>query len=241
MIWFTCKKCAKVHGRPENSIGSMIFCDCGQGLTVPWESTAPEPAQTPVIVSGGGSAAAAERTEPLTFGEPARPTPPEPLPPPRVGRGRARYQFDPNFCFNHDTRAKQKICEDCGLPFCDSCIVTFRGQTLCGPCKNYEAKLLQRPPTTSGFATLSFLIALALGPLAFCLFPAVSKPGVSWVMLFAILPQALAFAAGLYALHKSRKDPRIGGQTLAITGMLTASFITVLTIALTVAAGHMGV
>jgi hypothetical protein len=236
VIWFTCKKCSKVHGRPENSIGSMIFCDCGQGLTVPWESTVPEPAQAPVVMTGG----AAERTEPLTFGEPSRPTPLEPLPPPRTARGRARFSHDPNFCFNHDTRAKQKTCEECGLPFCDSCVVTFRGQTLCGPCKNYAAKLLQRPPQTSGFATLSFLSALALGPLAFCLFPAVTRPGVSWVLLLAVIPQALAFAAGFLALHKSKKDPRVGGQTLAITGMLTASFTTVLTIALTVAAGHLG-
>src|SRR5437588_8008736 len=48
MIWFTCKKCGKTHGRAENSAGSMIFCDCGHGSLVPWESTAPEPAAAPV-------------------------------------------------------------------------------------------------------------------------------------------------------------------------------------------------
>src|SRR5262249_16114600 len=43
MIWFSCKQCGKVHGRAENSAGTLVFCDCGQGNTVPWESTAAEP------------------------------------------------------------------------------------------------------------------------------------------------------------------------------------------------------
>ena len=25
MIWFACPKCHKVHGRPENAIGAMVF------------------------------------------------------------------------------------------------------------------------------------------------------------------------------------------------------------------------
>ena len=43
MIWFACKQCGKVHSRPESAAGAMVFCDCGQGCIVPWESTAPEP------------------------------------------------------------------------------------------------------------------------------------------------------------------------------------------------------
>src|SRR4051794_30074890 len=130
MIWFACPKCAKVHGRPENAIGAMIFCDCGNGLTVPWESTAPEPAHPPALAAPGGA-----RVEPLNFGEPARPSSPAPetTPLPRPRRG-ARYQIDPNQCFNHESRKKQKNCEECGLPFCDNCVVTFRGQVMCGPC-----------------------------------------------------------------------------------------------------------
>ena len=45
MIWFTCKQCGKTHGRPENSVGSLVFCECGAGNTVPWESTVAEPEQ----------------------------------------------------------------------------------------------------------------------------------------------------------------------------------------------------
>ena len=44
MIWFTCKKCGKTHNRPDTAAGTMIFCACGNGNTVPWESTASEPA-----------------------------------------------------------------------------------------------------------------------------------------------------------------------------------------------------
>src|SRR5438045_2911704 len=50
MIWFHCKKCGKTHSRPDNSAGTLIFCDCGSGNTVPWESTAAEPANPPPAV-----------------------------------------------------------------------------------------------------------------------------------------------------------------------------------------------
>ena len=43
MIWFSCNKCGKALGRPESSAGAFIFCDCGQGLTVPWDSTIAPP------------------------------------------------------------------------------------------------------------------------------------------------------------------------------------------------------
>jgi hypothetical protein len=63
MIWFTCKKCGKKHGRADNLSGTMVFCDCGQGNTVPWQSTTSAPEAPP---------------EP-----PRRPAPPPPPPPPR--------------------------------------------------------------------------------------------------------------------------------------------------------------
>lgn len=47
MIWFLCKKCGKKHSRPESEGGTMIFCACGNGVRVPFSSTAaPEPAST---------------------------------------------------------------------------------------------------------------------------------------------------------------------------------------------------
>ncbi|MGF1580359.1 MAG: hypothetical protein ACFCD0_13435 [Gemmataceae bacterium] len=43
MIWFHCSQCERQHSRPSTSAGSLIFCDCGNSITVPWESTIPEP------------------------------------------------------------------------------------------------------------------------------------------------------------------------------------------------------
>jgi hypothetical protein len=236
MIWFACSKCQKVHGRPDNAGGAMIFCDCGHGLTVPWESTAAEPPHTPAVVLPQ-----AGRGEPLSFGgPPARQQPPEPLPPVRGVRRRARYEHDPNVCLNHETRPKQKACAECGLSFCDDCVVTFRGQALCGPCKNYETRLLQRPPKVSGLALSSVLLALAAGPLMICLLSAGAARGFALLTLFALAPQVMAFLAGLFALRRAQADPRIGGQTLAITGILTASFTAVLTVMLALYAPRMG-
>ncbi len=236
MIWFACSKCKKVHGRPDNAGGAMVFCECGQGMTVPWESTAAEPPHTPAVVVPQSG-----RDAPLSFGgSPSRPLPPEPLPPVRAGRRRARYEHDPNVCLNHETRTKQKVCADCGMSFCDDCVVSFRGQTLCGPCKNYEAKLLQQPPQTSGLALASLLLALAAGPLMFCLLSVGASRGFALLTLFALAPQVMAFLAGLFALRRAQSDPRVGGQTLAITGILTASFTAVLTVTLALYAPRLG-
>lgn len=228
MIWFSCPKCQKVHGRPDNACGAMIFCTCGHGLTVPWESTAPEPMHPP-------AAAAPEtaRVEPLSFGASVPPPERELTPAPRLGRRGARFHYDPNFCFNHDSRPKQKICDDCGLSFCDDCAVGFRGQTLCGPCKNYEAKLLQRPTRTSPYSLTSLLVALAGGPMMFCLLSMSASRGYYVFTLLALAPQVLAFVAGVLGLRAAHGNPRIGGQGIAITGMATACFTAVLTVALT--------
>ncbi|MCI0684171.1 MAG: hypothetical protein L0Y71_18840 [Gemmataceae bacterium] len=241
MIWFACPKCRKVHGRPDNAGGAMIFCDCGQGLTVPWESTAAEPSAAPAVVVPPAGRESAGRGEPLSFGgAPEKPMPVEPLPPVRASRRRARYEHDPNVCLNHETRPKQKVCVECGMSFCDDCVVTFRGQALCGPCKNYEARLLQQPPRTSGLALASVLMALAAGPLMFCLLSVGASRGFVLLTLFALAPQVMAFLAGLFALRRAQADPRVGGQPLAITGIVTASFTAVLTMVLTLYAPRVG-
>ncbi len=234
MIWFACGKCGKVLGRPDNAVGAMVFCDCGHGLTVPWESTAPEPSHVPAVVLPKVA-----RAEPLSFDGISQPVTADPQPPPRSRRRRARFEVDPNVCLNHEARAKQKICADCGLSFCDDCVVAFRGQTLCGPCKNYETKLLQRPPKASALALASAAVAFAAGLLVLCM--PWNKPMVlSVIALIALAVQALAFLAGLFAWKKTQSDPRFGGQGLAITGMAAASFLAVLTIVLTVYAQKLG-
>ena len=228
MIWFACPKCKQAHGRPENSSGSMVFCPCGQGLTVPWESTIAEPANVPVVV-----VPPAGRAQPLSFGGPSKPEPIAPLPPARAARRRGRVEPDPKVCLNHESRPKQKTCADCGLSFCDDCVVTFRGQDLCGPCKNYEAKLLQRPPKVS-FLALTSVLAAFLAVVLVVGAPSGRGTVFTVLMVIALAVQTLSFLMGLFALRLLQADRRIGGRGLAITGMATASFTALLTIAITV-------
>src|SRR5713101_440815 len=116
MIWFSCKQCGKVQGRPEGSVGTMVFCDCGQGNLVPWESTIPEPESPPP-----GSVPAAPMLEPVSFPKEDTSALPEARPiRSRKGRfGRpAPRRFDPNYCLNHETVASKSMCVDCGEGFC---------------------------------------------------------------------------------------------------------------------------
>src|SRR5262245_49304986 len=128
MIWFACKQCGKRHSRAESSIGTLIFCDCGQSNTVPWESTVeappvvemPEPDLPPSLPPP-------PRLNPVPVGEervpPRRREPdrePERLPT-RPGRRAAPRRRDPRFCLNHEDTPMQKTCADCGDAFCGDC------------------------------------------------------------------------------------------------------------------------
>src|SRR5262245_31212606 len=137
MIWFACKQCGKVHGRPENSVGTMVFCTCGEGTRVPWESTAAEPAQPAAAEPVPLADVASPKREPWPFDPAAVPgtrTPvardrdPEPW---TRGRAHSRSEprrYDPSFCLNHATVRVQKACADCREGFCEECLVTFQGE-----------------------------------------------------------------------------------------------------------------
>src|SRR5262245_18483999 len=121
VIWFSCK-CGKTHGRPETAIGATIFCECGQGVLVPWESTASEPAPVPDMLEP----LKLETAEAAAL--PAVPLRAEPVPKPPRGRRRPRLgPRDPQFCFNHEETARQATCGDCGESFCSGCLVSFAG------------------------------------------------------------------------------------------------------------------
>lgn len=227
MIWFTCKNCDKTHGRPESSIGATIFCDCGAGLVVPWESTAPEP---PAAAAAPADQPAALKLEPVTFdaAPPARPEPP-----PLRGRKKGRLsRRDPQMCFNHESVTRQGSCADCCESFCADCLVDFAGASLCGPCKNYRVKHLQQAIPASSLSILSMLIAMLTGPFTIALLPT-GRPGFPWWSLIAMLPQGLALALALLALREVRRDPKTGGQSLALTGLVSAGVTAVVIILLT--------
>ena len=173
MIWFTCQSCGKKHGRAESSSGSLVFCECGQGNTVPWESSA-----EPEITVQADLLPPAPELAPVKFTmepSPTRPSPParpaaldddrpRRLPPPRT-RPRQR---DPRFCLHHPGVASQRSVRDCKNGFCQDCLVQIEGEPLCGPCKNQRASVLHRPSPTSQLAMGSLLLALFTSPLAFC-------------------------------------------------------------------------
>lgn len=241
MIWFSCPKCGKTHGRPENSIGTMVFCECGQGNRVPWESTAPEPPpQAPGLPSSAlpmpmlpsPGLPRSPTLAPLSFdGPPSQTSSPSSRGEEAPVRRRRGERRDPNFCFNHTSVPQSHACEDCGESFCSSCIVTMEGATLCGPCKNFRVRSLEAPPQSSTFARSSVVLALVAGGISgFCLLPWGGSTTISIFSMLALLPQLIALGVGIRALYLSEQPNRVGGQAVAITGVTTAAVVVVLTL-----------
>jgi hypothetical protein len=228
MIWFSCKQCGKVHGRPGNSAGTLVFCDCGQGNTVPWESTATEP-EAPVPAAMPAMPAV-PKLEPISFdpgtAPPPLPAPRAPMPRPR--RRPPRYRPDPNLCLNHEGVPSQKTCAACEESFCGDCIVTFQGNNYCGACKNYQLRVLQRPPRTSGLALGSLILALLTGPWVLGLV----GTGNVILCLLALIACGMALILGIASLRVIEKT-RIGGRSLAITGILAAGSAALMGVVLT--------
>jgi hypothetical protein len=215
MIWFVCKQCGKPMKQAENAAGSLVFCVCGQANRVPWEST---------LVS---------EAEPAEDAEPSRR---------RRSRKLEVAPRDPAYCFNHQDVASEQACADCKEHFCAACVVTLRGQTLCGPCKNYRLATLERPRSISGLAIGSFAVALAGGPFGCCLSTMSlgneNGPRALTVVfaLAAMLLPAMAVVLGFLALRDIERKPRVGGFALAIMGAVTgiAGVVASVTLALVV-------
>jgi hypothetical protein len=262
MIWFKCKKCQKTQGRPDSAAGTMIFCDCGHGNTIPWESTTAEPAAPIPVVS----VPKGPLLEPLQFDPSSVPTvgghtapPAAPLPPinqssdypvhepPPVEedrpyrRGRTEKR-DPDYCFNHQRRPRVGACAECEENFCADCLVKFQGALLCGPCKNFRARREELPPAASSMATASLMISLIAGPLMMCLL--IAKPGdpsMRVLCYLSLLPQMLAIGLGAWALYEAEKERKGGGQWVAISGIATAGLTCVLMLLLQIFANQMAV
>ena len=196
-----------------------MFCDCGTGSRVPWESsaTAPTPPELP-------------EEEPIRF-EPTKGEKPLPISPNisvQKLRRRPHAPIDADYCFNHTSSRKESACDGCGLSFCRRCLAKFEGKSLCAACKNYRTRLLQRKPRTPGFATASFVTALFAGPALFCMVPYMMGTQSRWLTLLFLLPQAFALAAGIHALIAIRRDPNRSGGHLAVAGVGMASLVCVL-------------
>src|SRR5262245_59028721 len=81
-------------------------------------------------------------------------------------------------CLNHDAIPPEHVCSACGEAFCSACVVSFQGQVLCGPCKNFRIQRRDRRPRLSRWAIASLIVALVSMPVAF---------GLSYLELFAYL------------------------------------------------------
>jgi hypothetical protein len=216
MLWFACKKCGKVIGRPDSSAGALVFCDCGHGSRVPWESTAAAPKVEPQ--------APAQALDPIRF-DPVR----EPAPAPSKERRPRNAPIDANSCFNHTSIDKAGVCTACGLSFCARCLTTFQNQALCTACKNYQTRILQRRPESSKLALVSFLLALAAGPIMITLVAMTRSRSSTNFLLLALLPPLFALTAGVMAMRWINRDSRRAGQHLAVSGISLAAVVGVMT------------
>jgi hypothetical protein len=210
MIWFACQQCGKRHQQPEDAAGSLVFCECGQANRVPWESTVSAPEKP-----GAGEGSSRPRRRKWSDAEederePARRRRPEA--PPR----------DPGVCLNHPGAASAHTCPDCGEAFCPRCLVEFQGLRLCGPCKNFRARRLQRPPRVAGLTVGALVSGLASAPLIFCItFAAIGsqQPGVILGCgVVGLLIGSAALVLGLLGLRAVEGKAATGGRGLAMTG-----------------------
>ncbi len=237
MIWFQCKNCGKRHSRPEASIGTMVFCDCGTGTTVPWESTVEPPPVSEAPPPAPAAAPLPVRLEPVPVGEervPPRERPPDRADRPSRPRRLGPRRRDPRFCLNHEEVPSTKTCADCGDAFCANCLLEFRSVTLCGPCKNFRARMMQKPPKLSGKALASVLIGMLCWPLAFCLLPLGANSDAPALTLLALVPQLAALVLGAWALRDTEVNARVSGRSLAITGVLAGGVACILALFLAI-------
>lgn len=221
MIWFACKKCGKTHGRPENLAGTLVFCECSFGNRVPWASTVaePEPDANPIPI-------------PMPPAPPSRPSPSpererdEPRPLDRPLRRREPRRTNSRYCLNHEDAASEHTCADCKASFCAGCVVTLQDKTLCGPCKNFRVRGLNRPARVSALAIVSLVVGLVGGPVTFCLnayniYSQQTQSSIAVAIALCIVgllvPLGSLVLAWL-ALREMDAKPSTGGRSLALTG-----------------------
>jgi hypothetical protein len=207
MIAFACKQCGKRFERPDHLAGTLVFCGCGTGTHVPWESTLPaEPGAVPT----------ADGPKPrwVETGAVPEPQPPRVLP------------RNPDNCFNHPDTPKIQACAGCKEPFCAACLVGFQGELVCGPCKNFRLRKLQEPPRLSVLALLATLFSVGAGAVwPFVVLAAAGleakAPAIIALGAFGLIPQLVALLMAAWAMRAVETDGRVSGRSWAITGLVS--------------------
>ena len=217
MIWFACKKCGKTHGRAESLSGTLVFCECSFGNRVPWSSTVAEPAPSanpePIPLP-------AARPRP----QPAREDDSRPYD--RPLRRREPRRANDRYCLNHEDAPSEFTCHDCKAAFCAGCVVTLQGQTVCGPCKNFRVRGMNRPPKMSSLSIVTLVVGLVGGPVTFCLnnfnvSAQQTSPSVAVAVALSVVGLILpagSLALAWLALREMDAKPNTGGRSLALTG-----------------------
>jgi hypothetical protein len=213
MITFTCKQCDKTFQRPDDAAGTLVFCECGAGNRVPWQASSNGFDQIPE--------AQEDPAEPL----PLRPlqrdrSEPRPRPverPPRVA------DRDPHCCLNHHELASEQECAACGETFCPACLVSLTGESLCGPCKNFRLQSQTQSASLSGLAILGLFAGVLSGPATLLIVLIIS--GITHVPALGYIGAAVPLGAAflnLRALRDTETKPRVGGRSIAITGLVSS-------------------
>lgn len=210
MIAFACRHCGARHERPDDAAGTLVFCQCGHGNRVPWESMMP-PGEAPPRQ---------EDVPPVLEAIPVEERDDDLRPPRRRPSWGDVPAHDPAYCFNHQDVPTQHTCPACGLSFCEACVVRLQGQLLCGPCKNFRVRQGQRPPRTSVLAIASLVVALVGGPFSFCLMSASAETHEPIVGFIGLLGPLVAVGLGAGALWGIERNPQVAGRSLALTGIV---------------------
>jgi hypothetical protein len=254
MIWFACKQCGKKHSRPDTQAGTMVFCNCGRGIQIPWSSTTAPDVIMDAEPVGMPAARAAPVPQPRAVPVPVpaerdgapRPRRPEPvpvrapvsdLPLPSRRADRLPRRVRAHLCFNHDEDASKDTCAACKLPFCGNCLVSIQDQLLCGPCKNFRIGGMGRTTRVLPLSILALVVSLVSGPvmlilslLAVGLYLSEGSEGLGVSIALCVLSLLLPLGGlvlALTALRRLETKPQYGGRGLA-AGAACAAAIGVL-------------
>jgi hypothetical protein len=241
MIWFECKKCRKQHGKADNLVGTLVFCECGQGNRVPWSSTIPEPPPELPKESqrkprswqdednGGPRWSQSRDPETEDQDQPARPRDPGDLP---LRRKQVRLRrIRPGFCFHHEEDASETTCAECRIPFCSRCVVPLQGRTLCGPCKNFLIAAMGRPSRIPALAPIALLVGLVSGPVSLVLtflalgqhIGAGNTAGAVLLCLLSLSVSVTGLVLGGKALRRIERLPHTRGVSLGLCAATTSA------------------
>jgi hypothetical protein len=221
MIRFACKQCGISFDRPDEAAGTLVFCRCGAGNRVPWESTVPE------VEADAAAEPSAGRAIPL---EEERGVLPVRRRDGSLAEEQRRRQRDPAFCLNHPDASSSTTCPDCEEAFCASCLISFQGELICGPCKNFRVRALQRPGQFSVAALFSLLLGLFTGPFGLFCVSLSANMRTAAPSFFALIMPVAAMLLGAKAMRDIETRPRTTGRSIAIAGMvsgLVTAFLTV--------------